>query len=304
MGTPQSGIFAEESTFHYYLEYRVSERASQADVAEAVKHSLQIQPTASSTDDYLVIGFGKSFWSRLVSGDMPEGLSEFETIHGVHNRYAPSTQADIWVWIHGLSYDRNFDRALTVQHCFDSIAKLELDLPAFMRAESRDLTGFVDGTANPRGEAARIAALVPEVKPSAGGSFALTQRWVHDLQAFNELSVPEQEAVIGRTKADSVELEGDAMPTISHVSRTDVKLDGVPQKIYRRSVPYGTVGEHGLYFVAFSCDINRFRILLQRMFGVWEDDLHDRLTEFSAPVTGSYWFVPSQEDVAVALERA
>jgi deferrochelatase/peroxidase EfeB len=26
---------------------------------------------------------------------------------------------------------------------------------------------------------------------------------------------------------------------------------------YRRSVPYGTVREHGLYFVAFSADVRR-----------------------------------------------
>ncbi len=104
--------------------------------------------------------------------------------------------------------------------------------------------------------------------------------------------------MIGRTKADSIELEGDAMPATSHVSRTDVKLNGVAQKIYRRSVPFGGVAEHGLYFLAFSCDLARFDVQLRRMFGVSDDGLRDRLTEFSRPVTGSYWFAPAADELA------
>jgi putative iron-dependent peroxidase len=118
---------------------------------------------------------------------------------------------------------------------------------------------------------------------------------VHDSDAFLALPEPEQERVIGRTKPDSIELEGDAMPPDSHVSRTDVSVDGVPQKIYRRSVPFGSVGEHGLYFLAFACDLRRFEIQLRRMFGVADDGEHDRLIEFSKPTTGSYWFAPSEQ---------
>jgi len=85
----------------------------------------------------------------------------------------------------------------------------------------------------------------------AGGAHMLTRKWVHDLDAFNALAVGDQERVIGRTKKDSIELEGDAMPATSHVSRTDVKVDGIPQRLYRRSFPYGSVSQQGLYFLAF-----------------------------------------------------
>ena len=70
----------------------------------------------------------------------------------------------------------------------------------------------------------------------------LTQRWVHDLDAFGGLTVVDQERVIRRTKPDSIEHEGDAMPPNSHVARTDVSS----AKIYRRSAPFGLVAEHGL----------------------------------------------------------
>ncbi|MBU0539533.1 MAG: Dyp-type peroxidase, partial [Gammaproteobacteria bacterium] len=108
----------------------------------------------------------------------------------------------------------------------------------------------------------------------------------------------EQEAVIGRTKPDSIELEDDVMPENSHVSRSDVKINGVSQKLYRRSVPYGGVLEHGLYFLAFSCDIRRFDNILQSMFGVSGDGIHDHLTDFSTPVSGNYWFAPSVAELS------
>jgi len=69
--------------------------------------------------------------------------------------------------------------------------------------------------------------------------------------------------------------------------------DGEELEIYRRSVPYGRVGELGLSFVAFSADPSRFTKMLARMFGTIGGGLHDRLTDFSRPVSGSWYFAPS-----------
>ena len=109
----------------------------------------------------------------------------------------------------------------------------------------------------------------------------------------------DQERVIGRTKPDSIELEGDAMPSDSHVSRTDLKRDG---KIYRRSCPVGTVRDAGLYFLAFSADPQRFQWLLDSMFGRTGDGLHDRLLHFSRPVTGSFFYAPPRDAVLKAFD--
>ena len=114
-------------------------------------------------------------------------------------------------------------------------------------------------------------------------------RWVHDLDAFHQLSVREQERVIGRTKLDSTELLGAEKPPDAHIAR--VELGGDDLEIFRRSVPYGTVEEHGLYFVAFSADPSRFDRMLARMFGL--DGPRDRLTDFSKPVSAGYYFAPS-----------
>ena len=53
--------------------------------------------------------------------------------------------------------------------------------------------------------------------------------------------------------------------------------------------------EHGLYFLAFACELYRFQVLLERMFGASGDGVSDQLIRYSKPVTSSYWFAPSRE---------
>ena len=47
--------------------------------------------------------------------------------------------------------------------------------------------------------------------------------------------------MIGRTKADSVELLGAEKPPTAHISRVETDVDGHELEIFRRSVPYGNV---------------------------------------------------------------
>ena len=165
---------------------------------------------------------------------------------------------------------------------------LAAEQAGFTYHEGRDETGFVDGTANPPVRRAADVALVPLGQPGEAGSYVLAMRWVHDLDAFHRLSIEEQERVIGRTKVESIELSDEDKPPDAHIARVEL---GDDDEIFRRSVPYGTVGEHGLYFVAFSADPSRYQRMLARMFGV--DGQRDRLTDFSKPVSGGYYFAPS-----------
>ena len=289
MTQPQRGIFAEDSIHHHYLEYALGE----ADRATIVAALAKARSGAEATGARVVVAFGNDTWHRIAPDGVPDGLMDFEAIEGLDGASAPATQRDVLFWIHGAGVDQNLDAALAVHRALAAVATLELDEKGFTYRDSRDLTGFIDGTANPKDEAAREAALVPDGAPGAGGAFVLTQRWVHDLGAFAALPVADQERVIGRTKPDSVELEGDAMPPDSHVARTDLSA----AKIYRRSAPFGSATEKGLYFLAFACDIGRFDLLLRSMYGADGDGVRDHLTFYSRAVTGSYWFAPSEEEL-------
>ncbi|MHA1151669.1 MAG: Dyp-type peroxidase [Alphaproteobacteria bacterium] len=288
---PQAGIFREGNRYHHFLEYVLSPGAAKSLLADACAAAR----AGRGDGPAVVVAFGARLWGEIAPDDTPEGLRDFAAIEGAGDLLAPATQRDLLFWVQGEGRDDVLDRALALQRALGTAARLELDLAGFTYHDSRDLTGFIDGTANPKDGERHDVALVPQGRPGAGGAFVLSQKWVHDLEAFGALSVAEQERVIGRTKADSIELEGAAMPADSHVSRTDVSLDGVAQKIYRRSTPFGGVGEHGLYFLAFARELSRFEVQLRHMFGVSEDGLHDRLMAFSRARTGSYWFAPSED---------
>lgn len=292
MSTPQPGIFAEFGTFHHALEYKCAPSQDPAATRKAIAAARSI---AVGKDAAITFAFGPKLWTAL-AGEPLEGLHPFETISS-HAGTATSTQGDLFVWVKANRHNDAFDLAVAVHETLSPVFDCTLDLPGFDYRESHDLIGFEDGTANPKGDDRMEAAVVPDGEAGAGGSFVLTQKWVHDLPKFEAVPVPEQEGIVGRTKADSIELEGDAMPEDSHVSRTDVSVDGVTQKLWRRSFPYGTVSEKGLYFLAFAKSIFRFQIQLDRMYGRTEDGIHDRLIEFSEAATSSYWFAPSVEDL-------
>jgi putative iron-dependent peroxidase len=125
----------------------------------------------------------------------------------------------------------------------------------------------------------------------------------HDLAAFRALPIAQQEAVIGRTKRDSVELDDATKPPSAHIARVVLEDEGAELEIYRRSVPFGGVGRHGLRFVAFSADPTRVTRMLDRMYGTSGDGQHDRLMEFSRAAGGANYFAPAEETLAAVATR-
>lgn len=300
MTTPQPGIFALGTRSHLHLELDVHADAGDDQIVEALGRLRE--PAVTSGGANIVVGFGPDLWRRLAPADAPDGLHDYEAIHGLDGHTAPATQHDLWVWIHGTGEDVVLDVARAVTASLAPVCDLRLEQSCFVYKDSRDLTGFIDGTANPRIEEAAEVALVPDGEPGAGGAFVIAQRWVHDLASFAELDVEDQQRVFGRTKPDSVELEGDAKPANAHISRVEIHDEqGEERPIFRRSTPYGTVERAGLYFLAFSADLARFTDMLAAMFGTGGDPVRDRLTDFTAPETGSFFFAPSLDSLAALL---
>jgi len=288
---PQFGIFAQGTHAHHFLEFDLRPGVTPT---QAVSSFRRLQtPDVSAGGVNLVVAFGADAWREVAPAETPVSLERFRGVAAPQGRGAPATQHDAWIWISGSALDVTFDRARAVARAVTDVARLAAEQQAFTYHEGRDETGFIDGTANPPVRRAAEVALVPPGESGQGGSHVLAMRWVHDLDSFHRLSVSEQERVIGRTKLDSVELPTVEKPPTSHISRVEIEADGQELEIFRRSVPYGTVGEHGLYFVAFSADPSRFERMLARMFGTAGDGIRDRLTDFSQPVSGAYYFAPS-----------
>tara|TARA_Y100001001_G_C8010037_1_gene309373 strand:- start:2493 stop:3419 length:927 start_codon:yes stop_codon:yes gene_type:complete len=294
----QPGLIEEPGRAAHYLEMTLTAPMQPQAVLAALKAALE--PLAGA---YIAVCFGADAWDQLNPQWRPQNLQPFTELKGENGYTMPATQSDLFFWIHGEDQGDVMDAVLQVHNAMADVASCVLDLAGFKNREARDLTGFVDGTGNPKGDKRLDAAQIPAGAAGAGGSYVLTQKWQHHLRDFNKLSVHEQQQVIGRTKTDNIELEGDDMPPTSHVSRTDVKIDGVGQKIYRRSTPYGGADDHGLYFLAFACDLSRITIQLDRMLGNTGDGYSDHLMKYSTAKTGGYWFMPSQSDLEALLAR-
>ena len=289
---PQFGIFAQGTAAHRFLEFKVDSTIGLNRVASAFASLREPAVTAGGVN--LVIGFAPELWRKLAPSHGPASLHAFRDVIGVDGRKAPATQYDAWLWVSGTGDDVVFEHARAATEHLRGVALVAAEQACFAQRDSRDLTGFIDGTANPPILDAGAAALVPPGEVGEGGSHVLAMRWVHNLDQFEALTVPEQEAVIGRTKPDSVELDTAHKPQTAHISRVELRGDSEEElPIYRRSVPYGSTDVHGLYFVAFSADVTRFDRMLARMFGADGEGLHDRLTDFSRPVSGSYYFAPA-----------
>jgi len=167
----------------------------------------------------------------------------------------------------------------------------------FVYRQGHDLSGYEDGTENPKDDAAVEAAIVAD-GPLQGSSFAAVQRWVHDLSQFMALDVLHRDHTIGRRIENNEEIP-DA-PASAHVRRSAQESFDPDAFMLRRSMPWSGNGEHGLYFLAFGESLDRYERVMRRMLGL-DDGIVDGLFAFTRPVTGGYFWCPPQEKGHIVL---
>jgi porphyrinogen peroxidase len=288
MNTPQSGIFALGTTSHAYLEFDLLPEKNPRDLVTAMANLREPRTTIGGIN--LVSGFRPELWRDVVPDGAPPDVTGFNrAIRGPDGYVMPATQHDAVLWLSGSAYDVVFDESRQAIAALTGLAAIADETSSWPYRYDRDLTGFIDGTENPNLLEAPGILVVPEGTPGAGGTVLLLQKWVHDSTRWESLEVTAQERVIGRRKEDSVEL--DPKPPDSHVARTDQEVFG---HIFRRNMPYGTVTNHGTVFVGFSADQRRLAKMLDSMAGVI-DGVRDALTNYTRPLTGAFYFIPSVE---------
>jgi len=287
VSTPQSGIFALGTASHAYLELDARGEAER-ELVTAVASLREPRTTMNGVN--LVAGFRPELWRELAADDSPTDVEGFNSaLSGPDGYTMPATQHDAVLWLSGSEYDVIFDTARAAIAALDPFGAVAEETSSWPYRHDRDLTGFIDGSENPSLVDAPELVLIPEGSPGAGGTVLLLQKWNHDAEAWESLTVERQEAVIGRTKDESVEL--DPKPDDSHVARTDQDTFG---NIFRRNMPYGTVTEHGTMFVGFSAEQRPLAKMLENMVGL-TDGVRDTLTIYTQPLTGAYYFVPSTQ---------
>jgi porphyrinogen peroxidase len=243
-----------------------------------------------------VTGVGVSAWDRLTGLPWPAGLHPFPEFRA-GPRHAVSTPGDLLFHIRATRMDLCFELAEQIITRLDGAVSVADEVHGFAYFDERDLLGFVDGTENPTGEAAARAALIGAEEPAyAGGSYVIVQKYLHDLAAWNAVPVEEQEKIIGRTKLSDIELDDSVKPSSAHNALTTIVVDGEEIDIVRDNMPFGQVGagEYGTYFIGYARSPATTEQMMANMFIGSPPGNYDRILDFSRPVTGSLFFVPSQ----------
>lgn len=236
--------------------------------------------------DWGVAGMGEPLVRAL--GREVAGLRAFPGLAGPGCN-VPSTQQALWIFLRGEDRGALFDRMEQVRSFLNEAFVLDDAMDTFLYAGGKDLTGYEDGTENPKENAAIEAAIIPTGKNVKGSSFVAVQRWVHDLNRFRSLPSKKRDAVMGRRLDTNEEIE-DA-PESAHVKRSAQESYHPPAFMVRRSMPWATAHQQGLEFISYVESLDRYERVLRRMAGL-EDGVVDALFTFSRPLTGGYYWCP------------
>jgi putative iron-dependent peroxidase len=242
-----------------------------------------------------VVGFGSDAWDRLFGTPRPAELHSFRELRS-GPRHAPSTPGDLLFHIRAKRMDLCFELAAHIMDSLAQVVTVADEVHGFRYFDDRDVLGFVDGTENPRAEAARQAAIVADEDPAfSGGSYVIVQKYMHDLKAWNALPVETQERIIGRRKLSDIELSDAEKPAYAHNALTNIDENGRQLQILRDNMPFGRPGhgEFGTYFIGYSRTPGITEAMLRNMFLGNPPGNYDRLLDFSQAVTGGLFFVPT-----------
>lgn len=245
-----------------------------------------------------VTGIGSEMWDRLFDGPRPAELHVLPEFAG--GRHASvSTAGDLLFHIRAARLDLCFELAQRLTEALAGHARVIDEVHGFRSFDERDVLGFVDGTENPEGGAASTAALIGDEDPGfAGGSYVIVQKYLHDLTAWDALSVEAQEDAIGRSKVSDLEMSDDVKPPTSHIALTVIEDEnGEEQQIVRYNMPFGRVGirEFGTYFIGYARSPAVTEQMLTNMFIGSPHGTTDRILDFSTAVTGTLFFVPTSD---------
>ncbi|MET9390697.1 Dyp-type peroxidase [Streptomyces sp. NPDC006624] len=242
-------------------------------------------------------GVGSRAWDRVLGGPRPAGLHPFRELAGPRH-HAPATPGDLFFHLRAARPDLCFALAAELVRRLRGGVTVRDETQAFSYFDSRNLLGFVDGTENPVGQAAVDAALVGDEDPAfRGGSYALVQKYLHDVDSWDAVAVEAQEKVMGRTKLTNLELDA---PGSHKDVNTVLGPDGTEQRILRSAMPFGRPGhgEFGTYFVAYARTPEVPETMLRRMYLGGPDSGPDPLLDYSRAVTGGLFFVPPADLLA------
>jgi putative iron-dependent peroxidase len=279
MQAAQPGILAPIPRAARYLSFSLKDGAHAPEALRALAKAVDGKACVLGLGALLLFALQKEI----------EGLRPFPHYRS-QGFEVPSTPAALWCWLRGDDRGEIMLRGRAIEKMLAPAFETMSVIDAFKYGRGLDLTGYEDGTENPRGRTAVEAAISGDKRAGIeGSSFVAVQQWVHDLDRFSAKPRKDQDDTIGRRKSDDKEIG--AAPPSAHVKRTAQESFTPEAFVLRRSMPWADAVRAGLVFVAFGRSPDAFEALLKRMVGA-DDGTVDALFSFTRPVTGAYFWCP------------
>ncbi|XP_034328205.2 dye-decolorizing peroxidase YfeX [Magallana gigas] len=302
-GVPESqpSVYSQGKNHALYLWIYVKPEANAKEVAKAVaklqKYVDQVtDPKMRDEEDeiWAGVGFGPNFYKQI--GGKPK--EDYNYPHRKGNLgEMPSSGGDVFIHAKCNTPSKLFELAQVVMKNMpaNSVESFE-DVYSFVYKNGRDLSGFIDGTENAADEESRQNIAVDK---ETGGSYVITQKWIHDLQVIDKEKDKTLESWVGRNRPDSTELSRKSIT--SHVARMtggNSWQQAKPVEIVRQSMPFGSLSsEAGLFFIGYAASPMNFEFMLDRMVGARDDSNCDDIMRLSKNIKGTYWYFPGADEL-------
>jgi len=315
---PQEAVVSSNSDNALFIVISLSDDSNQVECASALAQKVLDACETQLESFDVAIGFGQGIWNQVFT-QIPggAGIPNFEyTERSCSNGILPATGGDIFLHIKGKHVSDCFEFGKTIAETLPEHSVRSFDQTHGFRylnrsgssceeTDSIDTYDWIGCKINVANAKQREERRLCATMPSTGGSFALVQKWHHDLDAYRGMSKEERECVFGKTE-DGAKYVGkinlnkypdfvqkaiaSGLPRESHVARViGLNPDCSKLEIVRQSLPYGNASPNifiknsrfgifsssysveqadvGLSFVAYSKDPMIFNYMLDRMTG-------------------------------------
>lgn len=299
--TSQESVYSQGKDHALYLWIHLKPTADARACAKAVSNiqshvDAVTAPDMRDEDDeiWAGVGFGPNYYQQI--GGKPRQNYNYPHRKGALGEM-PSSGGDIFIHAKSNEVSKLFELAHRIMEKLPagSVDKFE-DTYSFVYKNGRDLSGFIDGTENAADDDDRKDIAVEK---ETGGSYVITQKWVHKMSLIAKEKEATMEKWVGRTRPDSTELPRKSIT--SHVARmTGGNNFGQkkPFQIVRQSMPYGNHNEGaGLFFIGYAESPKNFEFMLDNMVGAGVDAHSDDVMRLTECVKGTYWYFPGAEEL-------
>ena len=292
MAQPQSGVCAEANLHGLHLFFNVldgQDEAVRAALGQCERLQSELSDRFSESMVSSFVAIGAQYWPHIYPEFIPKELKSFPHIRS-HEHLMHTQPFDLLYVIRSDREDVNHLFAQSVRHMLAGKVELVAHIRTFRFLDGRDFNGFIYGANTPHGRFKRQVALVHDPESFEDqGSYIHVQRVKFDLNRWQQLSLNDQEAIMGRSRLENKKLE---IPlSNNHAALSELNnADNLPL-LLEQSMPFGDVFEQGSLWVSCAAKGDAFQKLLTTRVG--NEQHYDAWLDYCQADMGAAFFAPS-----------